>query len=53
MAEKWYDKSIKQTEIWLKTDSSRGLGREEVMKRRKLDGENDIYPSPKKSFLII
>ncbi len=50
MAEKWYDKSIKQTEIWLKTDSSRGLGREEVMKRRKLDGENDIYPSPKKSF---
>lgn len=51
MAEKWYDKSIKQTEIWLKTDSSRGLSRGEVQNRLKLDGENDIYPSPKKPFL--
>lgn len=51
MAEKWYDKSVKQTETWLKTDSSRGLDREEVIKRRKIDGSNDIYPTQKKSFL--
>ncbi len=50
MAEKWYDKSVRQTEIWLKTDSSCGLNREEVLKRRRLDGENDVYPVPKKSF---
>ena len=51
MAEKWYDKSIKQTEIWLKTDSSKGLSRGEVQNRLKLDGENDIYPSLKKPFI--
>lgn len=51
MAEKWYDKSVKQTETWLKTDSSKGLDRDEVIKRRRLDGNNDIYPTPKKSFL--
>ena len=43
MAEKWYDKSVKQTETWLKTDSSKGLDRDEVIKRRRLDGNNDIY----------
>lgn len=50
MAEKWYDKSIKQTELRLKTDASCGLHREEVARRRRLYGENDIYPTPKKSF---
>ncbi len=50
MAEKWYDKSIKQTEIRLETDVSRGLNREQVMRRRRLYGENDVYPMPKKNF---
>ncbi len=50
MAEKWYDKSIKQTEIWLKTDASAGLTGAEVASRRRIDGENDIYPSQRKSF---
>ncbi len=50
MAEKWYDKSIKQTEIRLNTDVSRGLDRENVARRRRLYGENDIYPTPKKTF---
>lgn len=51
MAEKWYDKSVKQTETWLKTDASIGLDRDEVINRRKLDGDNDIYPTPKRSFM--
>jgi len=50
MAEKWYDKSIKQTEIRLETDITRGLEREQVARRRRLYGDNDIYPTPKKSF---
>ncbi len=50
MAEKWYDKSIKQTEIRLETDISRGLDREQVSRRRRIYGDNDIYPTPKRSF---
>ena len=50
MAEKWYDKSIKQTELRLETDASRGLTREVVAKRRRLEGDNDVYPLPKKTF---
>ncbi len=50
MAEKWYDKSIKQTEIRLETDITRGLERDQVSRRRRLYGDNDIYPTPKKSF---
>ncbi len=50
MAEKWYDKSIKQAEIRLETDITRGLEREQVARRRRLYGDNDIYPAPKKSF---
>lgn len=50
MAEKWYDKSIKQAEIRLETDIARGLEREQVLRRRRQYGENDIYPTPKKSF---
>ncbi len=43
MAEKWYDKSIKQTEVALKTDSAHGLDEKEIRKRRAEDGENDVY----------
>jgi len=50
MAEKWYDKSIKQTEFRLQTDASCGLDREQIVRRRRQYGENDIYPTPKKSF---
>ena len=50
MAERWYDKSIKQTETCLETDVERGLSGDTIRQRRKLDGENDIYPAPKKSF---
>ncbi len=50
MAEKWYDKSALQTATLLGTNIGTGLNREEVRKRRKLDGENEIYPTPKKSY---
>ncbi len=50
MAERWYDKSAFQTASLLGTDIGSGLGREEVRKRRRIDGENDIYPTPKKNY---
>ncbi len=51
MAEKWYDKSIKQTEIWLKTDLQKGLSGEEIKLRRELDGDNNIYKVQRRPFL--
>ncbi|MBE6636372.1 MAG: cation-transporting P-type ATPase [Ruminococcaceae bacterium] len=50
MAERWYDKSIKQTEMRLETDANFGLSGDTIRQRRKLDGYNDIYPAPKKNF---
>ncbi|MBQ7779328.1 MAG: cation-transporting P-type ATPase [Clostridia bacterium] len=50
MAEKWYDKSAVQTATILGTNVGTGLDRDEVRRRRKLDGENDIYPTPKKNY---
>lgn len=50
MASKWYDKSAFQTASLLGTDVNTGLNRDEVKKRRRLDGENDIYPTPKKNY---
>ena len=50
MADKWYDKSAVQTAALLGTDLKSGLNREAVRHRRRLDGENDIYPTPKKSY---
>ncbi len=50
MAERWYDKSSLQTATLLGTNVGTGLDRNEVRRRRKLDGENDIYPTPKKNY---
>ncbi len=50
MAGKWYDKSSFQTASLLGTDVNVGLSREEVLSRRRLDGANDIYPTPKKNY---
>ncbi len=50
MAERWYDKSAVQTATLLGTNVGTGLDRAEVRRRRKLDGENDIYPTPKKNY---
>ncbi len=50
MAERWYDKSSIQTATLLGTNVGTGLNRDEVRRRRKLDGENDIYPTPKKNY---
>lgn len=50
MARKWYDKSAFQTASLLGTDVNVGLGKEEVLKRRRIDGYNEIYPTPKKSY---
>ena len=50
MSEKWYDKSAVQTATLLGTNAGTGLDRNEVRRRRKLDGENDIYPTPKKNY---
>ncbi len=50
MAEKWYDKSAVQTATILGTNVGTGLDRGEVRRRRRLDGENDIYPTPKKNY---
>ncbi len=43
MAERWFDKSVKQTEFHLNTSTATGLNAEEVRKRRARDGENNIY----------
>ncbi|MBQ7603389.1 MAG: cation-transporting P-type ATPase [Clostridia bacterium] len=48
MAEKWYDKSIKQVEVALKTDVNHGLDEKEIRKRRSEDGENDVYGGSRK-----
>lgn len=50
MARKWYDKSAFQTASILGTDLNVGLNRDEVRKRRRLDGVNEIYPTQKKNF---
>lgn len=50
MAERWYDKSSFQTASLLGTDVSTGLKRDEIRRRRRIDGENDIYPTPKKNY---
>lgn len=50
MAERWYDKSAFQTASLLATDVNSGLDRQEIRRRRRLDGENDIYPTPKKNY---
>ncbi len=50
MAERWYDKSSFQTASLLGTDVSTGLSRDEIRRRRRIDGENDIYPTPKKNY---
>ncbi len=50
MVERWYDKSAQQTSVLLGTNIGTGLDREEVRRRRRLDGENDIYPAPKKNY---
>ncbi len=50
MAERWYDKSSFQAASLLGTDLGTGLNRDEVRRRRRLDGENDIYPTPKKNY---
>ena len=48
MAEKWYDKSIKQVEVALKTDVTHGLDEKDIRKRRSEDGENDVYGGSRK-----
>ena len=50
MAKKWYDKSATQTALLLGTDVIMGLSRDEVRARRRMDGDNDIYPTQKKNY---
>ena len=50
MARKWYDKSAFQTASLLGTDVNVGLSKDEVIKRRRIDGYNEIYPTPKKNY---
>ena len=50
MARKWYDKSAFQTASLLGTDVNVGLSKDEVVRRRRIDGYNEIYPTPKKNY---
>ena len=42
MAEKWFNKSVEETEKLLNTDLAKGLNDQEVLKRREKYGLNEL-----------
>ena len=49
MAEKWFNKSVEETEKLLNTDLAKGLNDQEVLKRREKYGLNELEAGKKKT----
>ena len=52
MEEKWYNKTVEETEEYLQTNIREGLSSLEVKKRQEENGYNELKAEKKKSLFV-